>query len=194
MWNPSSDTYWRKRSTKPRRLMLQQKQDGWFVTDSRTFHLLGYFIYVNVPSRSSCLCRTLTLINKVRRRAADTDRCTAAGGKALPEKQNTLSFLPRLWQIGHMRMMRRSAGITNLAYFLEVELWQGVEPVGQLSEVEKLHLKPIFFFPPQRQAGRISRGEGTSNQFISCNDSSNVLYKIIATARESSNSGSHLLI
>ncbi len=32
--------------------------------------------------------------------------------------------------------------LTDLAYFLEVELWQGVEPVGQLSEVEKLHLKP----------------------------------------------------
>lgn len=32
--------------------------------------------------------------------------------------------------------------LTDLAYFLEVELWQGMEPVGQLSEVEKLHLKP----------------------------------------------------
>ena len=32
--------------------------------------------------------------------------------------------------------------LTDLAYFLEVELRQGVEPVGQLSEVEKLHLKP----------------------------------------------------
>lgn len=32
--------------------------------------------------------------------------------------------------------------LTDLAYFLEVELWQGVEPVGQLSEVEKLHLEP----------------------------------------------------
>lgn len=32
--------------------------------------------------------------------------------------------------------------LTDLAYFLEVELGQGVEPVGQLSEVEKLHLKP----------------------------------------------------
>lgn len=32
--------------------------------------------------------------------------------------------------------------LTDLAYFLEVELWQGMEPVGQLSEVEKFHLKP----------------------------------------------------
>lgn len=31
---------------------------------------------------------------------------------------------------------------TDLADFLEVELWQGMEPVGKLSEVEKLHLKP----------------------------------------------------
>lgn len=33
--------------------------------------------------------------------------------------------------------------VTDLAYFLEVELWQSMEPVGQLSEVEKLHLKPV---------------------------------------------------
>lgn len=32
--------------------------------------------------------------------------------------------------------------LTDLAYFLEVELRQGMEPVGQLSEVEKFHLKP----------------------------------------------------
>lgn len=32
--------------------------------------------------------------------------------------------------------------LTDLAYFLEVELRQGMEPVRQLSEVEKLHLKP----------------------------------------------------
>lgn len=32
--------------------------------------------------------------------------------------------------------------LTDLAYFLEVEFWQGMQPVGQLSEVEKLHLKP----------------------------------------------------
>lgn len=32
--------------------------------------------------------------------------------------------------------------LADLAYFLEVELWQGMEPVGQLSEVENFHLKP----------------------------------------------------
>lgn len=32
--------------------------------------------------------------------------------------------------------------LTDLANFLEVEFWQGMQPVGQLSEVEKLHLKP----------------------------------------------------
>lgn len=31
---------------------------------------------------------------------------------------------------------------TDLAYFLEVDLRQGVKPVGQLSEVKELHLKP----------------------------------------------------
>ena len=31
---------------------------------------------------------------------------------------------------------------TDLAYFLEVELGQGMEPVGQLSQVEELHLEP----------------------------------------------------
>lgn len=45
--------------------------------------------------------------------------------------------------------------LTDLAYFLEVELWQGMEPVGQLSEVEKLHLKPRN---TDRQKGSKRRG------------------------------------
>lgn len=34
------------------------------------------------------------------------------------------------------------ASTTDLAYFLEVELRQSMEPVSQLSKVEELHLKP----------------------------------------------------
>lgn len=67
---------------------------------------------IDVPLGSSCICRcfmswTLTLINRVRRRAADTDRCTAADGKAPPEKQtHTAGCLPRLWQSGDTGTIR----------------------------------------------------------------------------------------
>lgn len=48
--------------------------------------------------------------------------------------------------------------LTDLAYFLEVELRQGMEPVGQLSEVEKLHLKPGSEI--QIDGGKVREQEG----------------------------------
>lgn len=77
-------------------------------------------------------------------------------GKLLLENKARCSFVPRVWQNGYTRMI---FVITDLAYFLEVELRQGVEPVGQLSEVEKLHLKPFFFprvkFQEKKEHSRI---------------------------------------
>lgn len=112
----------------------------------------------------------LTLINRLRRCAADTDRCTGADEKSPPggnKKQTkkkpafickdtvTVSFVPshsvscgtctrthRAYLVTLQRSSSSQGLLTDLAYFLEVELWQGMEPVGQLSEVEKLHLKP----------------------------------------------------
>lgn len=150
-----------------------QTQTTHAAAETRHWDILS--VNVNVPLRSSCICRCfmswrLTLINRARRHAADTDRCTAADGKAPPEKQNTLQlFASFLAEQVHV-WWGSAVGITNLAYFLEVELWQGMEPVGQLSEVEKLHLKPtvvVFgFFFKDRQVEFQEKEHSTSLYYI----------------------------
>lgn len=59
--------------------------------------------------------------------------------------------------------------LTDLAYFLEVELWQGMEPVGQLSEVEKLHLKPESEIQTEVKWEKERRGKKQRVEYCECN-------------------------
>lgn len=75
--------------------------------------------------------------------AAGRDRCTEADEGSPPGKHTkTVADFIHTELIQPQKDSRSQILLTDLAYFLEVELWQGMEPVGQLSEVEEFHLKP----------------------------------------------------
>lgn len=121
----------------------------------------------------------LTLTNRLRQCAAGTGRCTATDEESPPEKQTAFvckgNFASKSWKpifvchththtvgtntayLVKLQNSSSSHGLpTDLAYFLEVELRHGMEPVSQLSEVEKLHLKP----EPQTGGERGGRERG----------------------------------
>lgn len=92
---------------------------------------------------------TLTLINMLLRCAAGRERCTEADEGSPPREQTPTVYCvlltPHTQNLSSQNTHKDSSCqivTTDLAYFLEVELWQGMEPVGQLSEVEEFHLKP----------------------------------------------------
>lgn len=82
MWKPSSDTYCRKRSTRPTRLILDKKEERG-VSKHKPKSVSDRPFKFSAP-----LYWTLTLTNMLQRCAPDTDRCTGAGEKSPPEKTN----------------------------------------------------------------------------------------------------------
>lgn len=143
MWKPSSETYWRKSSTKPTRFKLKQVHKQFY---SPLFFILFFQLEV------FWLVGLLTWAHTLPRCAADTSRCTAADERSPPGKwPNTRSpfmFSSKVSNYEKFVLTRVSFHtqtrflLTDLAHFLEVEFRQSVEPVGQLSEVEKLDLEP----------------------------------------------------